>query len=345
MNKFVNLTIIASLISIHSITAQTKASQYHLENKFSAEGDGGWDYLTVDENAGRLYISHGTIVQVMDTKEGKIIGTIKDLKGVHGIALAENLNKGFITSGRDSTVVVFDLKTSATIEKISIHGQNPDAILYDNFTQRIFTFNGRSNDATVIDAKTNKIIGTIVLGSKPEFAVTNGKGKIFVNMEDTSMIYMINPATMKVEQQWTLKDGKEPSGLSIDKVNNRLFSVCDNKLMIVMDAETGKVIASLPIGEHVDGCGFDAELKRAFSSNGDGTLTVIQEVDANTFKVLENVPTQKGARTISVNSKTHHIYLPTAEYGETPKPTAENPRPRPSLKPNSFVILDVAPVK
>ena len=345
MKKFVNLTIIASLVIIHSITAQTKANQYNLANKFSIEGDGGWDYLTVDENSGKLYISHGTIVQVMDTKNGQIIGNIKDLKGVHGIALAENLNKGFITSGRDSSVVVFDLNTSATIEKISIHGQNPDAILYDNFTQRIFTFNGRSNDATVIDAKTNKTIGTIILGSKPEFAVTNGKGKIYVNMEDTCMVFMINPATMKVEQQWTLKRGKEPSGLAIDKVNNRLFSVCDNKLMIVMDAETGKVIASLPIGEHVDGCGFDAELKRAYSSNGDGTLTVIQEVDANTFKVLENVNTQKGARTISVNSKTHHIFLPTAEYGETPKPTNENPRPRPSVKPNSFVILDVAPVK
>ena len=345
MKKLIQLTIIVSLISIQTINAQSKASQYHIANKFSVEGDGGWDYLAVDDNSGRLYISHGTIVQVLDTKDGKTIGTIKDLKGVHGIAIAQDLNKGFITSGKDSTVVVFDLKTSLVTEKVSIHGQNPDAILYDDFTQRIFTFNGRSNDATVIDAKTNKIIGTIALGSKPEFAVTNSKGKIYVNMEDTSMIYMINSKTMKVEQQWALKNGKEPSGLAIDKATNRLFSVCDNKLMIVMDAESGKIITSLPIGEHVDGCGFDSEMKRVYSSNGDGTLTVIQEENANKFKVIENVSTQKGARTISVNSKTHHIYMPTAEYGETPKATTENPRPRPALKPNSFVILDVAPVK
>jgi DNA-binding beta-propeller fold protein YncE len=343
MKNYISLTAIVLLISINIATAQK--SQYKIANKFSVEGDGGWDYLTVDDTTGHLYISHQTVVQVIDTKDGKLLGTIKDLKGVHGIALAQNLGKGFITNGRDSSVTVFDLTNLSTIGKIPNVGQNPDAIMYDNFTKRVFTFNGGSNNITAIDAITGETIGKIALDGNPEFAVTNGKGKIFCNVEDLSMICQINPKTLKVENKWRLKEGKEPSGLAIDVANNRLFTVCDNKLMMIVDCETGKIITSVPIGEHPDGCGFDPVLKRAYSSNGDGTLTVVQEVDANTFKVLENVETQKGARTITVSAKTHHIYLPTAERGEKPKPTAENPKPRPAVKPNSFVILDVELVK
>lgn len=341
--KTISLSALVLLISINIATAQK--SQYKIANKFSVEGDGGWDYLTVDDSTGHLYISHQSVVQVIDTKDGKLLGTIKDLKGVHGIALAQDLGKGFITNGRDSSVTVFDLTNITTIAKITNVGQNPDAILYDNYSKRVFTFNGGSNNITAIDALTGKIVGKIALDCGPEFAVTNGKGKIYCNLEDLGMICQFNAKTLKVENKWRLKEGKEPSGLAIDVATNRLFSVCSNKMMVISDGETGKVITSVPIGEHPDGCGFDPVLKRAYSSNGDGTLTVVQEVDANTFKVLENVSTQKGARTITVSGKTHHIYMPTAERGEAPKPTEENPHPRPAVKPNSFVILDVDLVK
>lgn len=320
-------------------------SNYSIINKISIEGDGGWDYLFADEATNRVYISHSTQVQVLDVAAKKVVGTISDLKGVHGIAVANDLNKGFISNGKDSSVTVFDLKTFSIIVKVNIAGRNPDAILYDEFSHRVFTFNGGSDNASVLDAKTNKVLGMITLDGKPEFSVTDGKGKIYVNIEDKSMVKMINPATMKVEKEWSVSPGQEPSGLAYDKANQRLFSVCDNKMMAVSDALTGKVITTLPIGERVDGAAFDSQLKRAYSSNGDGTMTVVQQKDKDTYEVLENVATQKGARTIAVNTKTNHLFLPTAEYGETPAVTEENKHPRPSIKPGSFVILEIAPTK
>ncbi len=341
MKKIILSSILVSVMGIQAVHAQ---SNYKVANKFSVEGDGGWDYLSVDDSQDRLYISHGTVVQVMNTKDGKIIGTVKNLNGVHGIAFSENMNHGYITNGKDSSVTVFDLKTLETIRKVPVMGQNPDAVLFDFYTQRLFTFNGNSNDISVFDVSVDKYIGKIKLEGNPEFAVNDDKGYIYVNIENLSMICKINASTMKVENKWRLKEGKEPSGLAIDKESHRLFSVCDNKMMVISDYEKGVVIASVPIGENPDGCAFDPELKRAYSSNGDGTLTVVQEVDANTFKVLENLPTQKGARTIAVSAKTHHLYLPTAERGEKPKSTAENPHPRPVVKPNTFMVLDVEPL-
>ncbi len=323
--------------------AQTK-SNYKVSGKFSLEGDGGWDYITADDSTGRLFVSHGTIVQVVDAKSGKTIATIPDLKGVHGIALAPEFNKGFITNGKDSTVTVFDLKTYATLAKVKVTGANPDAILYDPFSKKLFIYNGRTSNATVMDAGSNKVVETIPLDGKPEFSVSDGKGKVYVNIEDKSEISMINSTTLKVEQTWSIKPGEEPSGLALDNTTHRLFSVTD-KLMVILDAQTGKVVTTLPIGERVDGVAFDPGVKRAYSSNGDGTMTVVQEGDANSFKVMENVVTQKGARTICVDKKTHHLYLPTAEFGETPAKTNDNPHPRPSVKPNSFVVLDIEPVK
>lgn len=331
------------LVCNNSITAQTK-SEYKIAHKFSVEGDGGWDYITSDDAEGRLFISHSTVVQVVDVKTGKTIATIPDLKGVHGIALAPEFNKGFITNGKDSTVTVFDLKTYASLDKVKVTGANPDAILYDSFSKKVFIYNGRTSNATVMDAKTNKIIETIPLDGKPEFSVSDGNGNVYVNIEDKSEISRINSSTLKVEQTWPIAPGEEPSGLAIDNTTHSLFSVTD-KLMVILDAQTGKVITTLPIGDRVDGVAFDPVLKRAYSSNGDGTMTVVQEEDANSFKVLENVVTQKGARTICVDKKTHHIYLPTAEFGETPAATKENPRPRPQVKPNSFVVLDVECIK
>ncbi|MFN8257597.1 MAG: YncE family protein [Bacteroidales bacterium] len=320
--------------------AQTNQAKYKIANKINLEGDGGWDYLTVDDSTSRLFISHGTMVQVLDLNTHKLIGTIPDTKGVHGIALARDLNKGFISCGRDSSVTVFNLKTLEFISKVKVTGANPDAILYDPFSQKVFVYNGRSSNATVIDAKTEKVIETIPLPGKPEFSVTNLKGKVYVNIEDKSEICQIDATTLKLEQTWLIAPGEEPTGLAIDLKNHQLFSVCD-KLMVAVSTDNGKVVGSAAIGNNVDGVAFDPILNRIYTSNGEGTMTIIQPMENNKFRVLENLTTQKGARTIALNYKTHNIYLPTAEFGETPAPTAENQHPRPSVKPNTFTILEI----
>lgn len=330
------LTIACLLISSVPLLAQ---SNYKIAGKIHLEGEGGWDYLNVDAVNGRIFVSHGSIAQAVDIKTGTLAGTIPDTKGIHGIAVANDLNKGFTSNGRDSSVTVFNLQTLKVLTILKITGKNPDAILYDPFSQRVFTFNGGSSNSTVIDAKENKVIGTIALDGKPEFSQTDGKGHVFVNIEDKSMINVINSKTMTVEQHWSIAPGEEPSGLALDNENHRLFSVCSNKLMVVTDALTGKVITTLPIGDRCDGVAFDPKLKRAYSSNGEGTMTVVQEVDANTFKVLETVQTLPGARTITVDKRTGHLYLTTAEY----EAAAAGSNRRPAAKPNSFMILDIAP--
>jgi DNA-binding beta-propeller fold protein YncE len=336
--------ILLMLFGISTAFAQPGHSRYKIADKIHLEGDGGWDYLTMDDSTSRLYISHGMIVQVLDVIGKKLVGTIPDTKGVHGIALARDLNKGFISNGRDTSVTIFDLQTLRVITKVRVTGNNPDAILYDPFSHKVFTYNGRSSNSTVIDANSDKVIGTIDLPGKPEFSVTDGKGKIYVNIEDKSQLCLINPTTLKVEKTWSVAPGEEPSGLALDVKNHRLFVVCGNKLMLVLDAENGNVITKLDIGEGVDGVAFDPGLKRIYSSNGEGTMTVVQEENKDTFKVLENLPTQRGARTITLNPKTHRIYLPVAEYGEAPAATAENPHPRPTVKENTFTILEIEPL-
>ena len=316
-------------------------SNYRIENKIHIDGNGGWDYITMDEAASRLYVSHGNEMNVVDIATHKVIGTIPDTKGVHGIALAKDLDKGFISNGRDTSVTIIDLKTLKFITKVKVTGNNPDAILYDPLSHKVFTFNGRSSNSTVIDAKTNKVIGTIKLIGKPEFPVNDLTGKIYVNIEDKNSISVINVNTLKVEQTWSVAPGESPSGLAIDIKNKRLFSVCENKLMVVVDYITGKVITTVKIGEGVDGVSFDPGLNRVYSSNGEGTMTVVQEKDANTFTVLENVYTQKGARTITVNTKTHKLYLPTAVYGEAPASTSQNPHPRTAVKPGTFEVIEI----
>jgi YVTN family beta-propeller protein len=328
------------LLTFVALQAQTK-SNYKIATKIKAAGEGGWDYLIADEPSDRLFVSHGMMVQVIDTKTNEVIGTIADTKGVHGITLAYDLNKGFISCGRDSSVTVFDLKTLATIGKIKITGVNPDAILYDAFSKKVFVYNGRSKNATVIDAKTDKVVETIALEGKPEFSVTDLAGKIYVNIEDKNLVTVINATTLKVEANWPITGGDEPTGLALDNTTHRLFTVCGNKLMVIMDAANGKVIASLPIGDGCDGVAFDKELKRAYSSNGEGNMTVVQEENENSFKVVETVETQRGARTICANSKTHHVYLSAGEYDEAPAPTTENPHPRPKVKSGTFVVLDI----
>lgn len=332
------------LLSLIGLNGQTPSAKYKIVQKIQLTGDGFWDYLNADDATGMLYVSHGKMVNVVDMKTGTNVATITDVNGVHGIAIAPEFNKGFISNGADSNVTVFNTKDFKVIEKVAVTGRNPDAILYEPYTKSIITWNGRSSNATVIDAKTDKVIQTIALAGKPEAAVSDGEGKVFVNIEDKSEVSMINTKTWKVEQTWSISPGHGPSGLALDNVNHRLFSAT-SKLMVVLDAETGKVITTLPTGDRVDGAGFDPGLRRAYSSCGEGVITVVQEENPNSFKVLANVPTQAGARTISVSEKTHRIYLPTAEFGPAPEKTADNPRPRPALKPGTFTILVVEPVK
>lgn len=325
---------------------QSAKSEYTILNKIPVAGDGGWDYLSVEEKgAGRLFISHGTVVQVLDLGTGQLAGTIKDTPGVHGIALAPELNKAFISVGRNASVKVIDMKTFAVLADVKVTGENPDAIMYDKYSKKVFVFNGRTSNATVIDASTNEVVGTIALEGKPEFPVSDNGGKIFVNIEDKSLITVISADSLKVLKSWPIAPGEEASGLAVDNETHRLFAVCGNKLMVVVDATDGHVVANLPIGDGSDGVKFDPILKRAYSSNGEGTMTVVQEIDKDNFKVLENIKTMPGARTLALDPRTHHIYTPTAEFNPPPAATKDNPNPRRSAKPGTFVILDIAPVK
>lgn len=337
MKNLLSIICIAVLFSVSNLFAQ---SGYKVVNQIHLEGDGGWDYLSVDEAAGRLYVSHSSMALVVDLKSGKQIGKISDTNGIHGIAIASGLNKGFTSNGRDNSVTVFDLKTLEVLGKIQVTGKNPDAILYDAFSQKLFTFNGGSSNASVIDPKLSKEIATIQLDGKPEFPQTDGNGKIFVNIEDKSEISVINTNTLKIEKTWSIAPGEEPSGLALDNETHRLFSVCGNKLMVVSDAEAGKVVTTVPIGDGCDGVAFDPATKRAFSSNGEGTITVVQQENKDSFKVIETIVSQRGARTIAIDKTTHHLYLSTAEFGAP----IEGQR-RPPIKPGTFMVLDVAPVK
>jgi hypothetical protein len=311
------------------------ASGYHVIKTVPVGGDGFWDYLTVDSQARRLYISHATHVAVMDIDSDTIVGDIPDTEGVHGIALAPEFSRGFTSNGRANTVTIFDLKTLNTLGTVKT-GTNPDAILFDGVTKRVFTMNGRSHDTTAINAADGSVVGTLDLGGKPESAVADGTGNIYVNIEDRSELVRLNAEKLTILNRWPLAPCEEPSGLAMDQKTHRLFAGCHNRMMAVVDAETGKVIARPPIGEGVDGDAFDPETKDAFASNGDGTLTVIHEDSPEKFKVVENVPTKRSARTMALDAKTHRIYLSAADLGPPP----EGQR-WPSIVPGSFVILIV----
>lgn len=332
--QIIILVCLVLLCSNYQLSAQ---STYKISRQIPVEGEGFWDYITVDETQGRVYVSHSNVAQVIDIKLGKVAGTIPDTKGIHGIAVAPELNKGFTSNGRDSSVTVFDLKTLAVTGRIKVTGQNPDAILYDPFSKKVFTFNGRSHDATVIDAVSNAVVATVPLAGKPEFSQTDNHGKVYVNIEDKSLISVINAQNLKVEKSWSIAPGEEPSGLALDNETHRLFSVCGNKMMVISDAEAGKAITSLPIGDRCDGVAFDPSLKRAYSSNGEGTISVVQEVSKDSFKVLETITSMPGARTIAVNKSTHKLYLPTARF----EATSNQENRRPAMKPDSFVVLEV----
>jgi DNA-binding beta-propeller fold protein YncE len=313
----------------------------HVVKTYRLGGDGGWDYLKADPESHRLFISRATHVIVMDMDSGKVVGDIPDTPGVHGIALANELGRGFTSNGREGTVTIFDLKTLAPIGKIKAVGENPDSILFDPATKRVFTFNGRSHDSTAIDAATGNIVGKIALGGKPEFAVSTGNGEVFANLEDKSELLRLDPKNLKVQNRWPLAPCQEPSGLAMDMKNRRLFAGCDNKMMAVVNADTGKVITTLPIGGGVDANGFDPDNGLAFASCGDGVLTVVNEETPDKFSVAQNVTTERGARTMTIDAKTHQIFLVTAKFGPPPAATPDQPRPRPTILPDTFEVLVV----
>ena len=314
---------------------------YKVLTKFKIGGTGGWDYVTVDSAGRRIYVSHSNIVEVLDADSGKVVGQVKDLHGVHGIAIAPDLNKGFISNGQSNSVTVFDLKTLARVGEPAVGGQNPDSICYEPKTKHIFTFNGRSNDSTAIDAKTNEILKTFPVGPKPEFCVVDGAGKIYVNMEDSSEVVEIDATKPGVVRRAPLTPCEGPTGLAIDVKNKKLFSACGNKMMAVTDIPTFKVIATPAIGAGTDGAGFDAGTGLAFSANGgDATLSIVKQVNGK-YETVDSVPTTRGARTMTVDQKLHRVLLLAAEYGPAPEAKPGQKKGRPPILPGTFHVLVV----
>jgi DNA-binding beta-propeller fold protein YncE len=313
---------------------------YHVIKELHLGGEGGWDYLTVDSAARRLYISRSTHVMVIDMDTDKVAGDIADTPGVHGIAIAPELNRGFTSNGKANTATIFDLKTLEVLGQVKT-GENPDAILYDPASKRVFTFNGRSHDTTVFAADSGKVVGSIPLGGKPEFAAADGRGKVYVNIEDTNEVVEIESGKLLLTKRYSLKPCEEPTGMGLDAERHRVYSGCHNKVMTVLDTETGKVIAAVPIGEGVDGNGYDPKTGLAFSSNGDGTLTVVRESSPGKFEVAETVATQRGSRTMVIDPKTHNIYLAAAQFSPQPASAAGGARPRPTMIKESFAVLVV----
>jgi YVTN family beta-propeller protein len=331
------LVFILTMLAFVQLNAQEK-NTLHISKTFHIQSGDGWDYIAVGPGNNRLYVSHGTQVNILDNTTGDSVGIIENTTGVHGIAFDEANGKGYTSNGRLNNVTVFDLKTNNVITQVPT-GQNPDAIMYEPFSKKIVTCNGRSKDLSVIDLTDNKVIATIPLGGKPETAVSNAAGKLYVNIEDKSEIAEVDMKTFTVTNHWSIAPGEEPSGLAFDKKTNRLFAGCSNKLLMVVDASNGKIVDKLPIGDGCDGVGFDAGTKTVYSSNGEGTLSVIHEKSADKFEALTPVPTKRGARTIAVDQATHLVYLPTAEF----EPKDPNTQGRPKMIPGTFQVLVVGP--
>jgi YVTN family beta-propeller protein len=338
--KIIFLLTASILLLSFSISAQSNSSGISLIKKTIIGGTGGWDYVFISAEDRHLYLSHGNQVEVVNADTHEMIGVITDTKGVHGIAAIPSLSKGYITNGKADNVTVFDIKTLKAKTVIPA-GTNPDALLYDKFSNRVFIFNNDSKNVTVINAKTDTVIATIDLGGNPEAGVSNDKGLVYVNLEDANEIVVFESKALVVKNRFKLSPGEKPTGIAMDKKTHRLFSACRNsQLMMVLDADNGKIVAQLPIGKGVDGAGFDEVSKLVFSSNGDGTITVIKEVSADKFVVIDTIKTEPGARTMTFDSKTKHIFTATPQFGDTPAPTSENPKPRPAILPGTFMLLE-----
>lgn len=316
------------------VNIQAAEGPYHLLKEIPVGGEGGWDYLSVDEAGRRLYISHGTKAVVIDIDKDAVCGEIADTPGIHGVAIASDLRRGFTSNGRENKASIVDLKTLKTIEKVET-GQNPDGMLYEPEQQQVYMFNGRSQSATVIDAKTGKVVATVSLPGKPEFGTADPKaGRVYNNQEDKSLVAVIDTKTHQVVNSWPVAPGEEPSGMAIDVAHHRLFIGCGNRKMIVMDNTNGKVVADLPIGQGVDACAFDPGTHYSFASCGDGTVTVVQEESPDKFTVIQTLKTEPRARTMTLDPKTHRIYLASAKF----EAAAAGER-RPRMVADSFKIL------
>jgi hypothetical protein len=340
-NKFTRLAGVIGLaiLNITTTSLQSADTRYHFLKEIPVGGEGGWDYLTVDENAGRLYVSHATKVVVIDLDKESIVGEIEDTPGIHGVAIATKLGRGFSSNGKENKSSIFDLKTLKTLSKVET-GENPDAILYEPEREEVYTFNGRGNSATVFEAKTGKVIATIDLGGKPEFAQIDQKaGRIYCNLEDKSEVAVIDMKTHTVVQRWPIAPGEEASGMAIDLDHHRLFLGCANKLMVMMDSASGKVITTVPIGDRVDGNAFDPATRLAFSSNGEGNVTIAHEDSPDKLTVVQTLKTEVGAKTMTLDPKTHKIYLGAAKYEAMPAQPAAAPRQRPRIISGSFKVL------
>jgi DNA-binding beta-propeller fold protein YncE len=320
--------------------AAPQAGGYHVIRRIPVGGEGGWDYLRVDPDAHRIYISRGTHMMVVDENSGKVIGDLQDTKGIHGIALATDLGKGFTSNGGDQSVTVFDLKTIKPITVIKVTGENPDSIIYDPQSKRVFTLNGRSSNATAIDATSNKVVGTVNLNGKPEEPTLDGRGNMFVNLEDKSAILEFDVKTLAVKGSWPIAPCEGPSALAYDSAHHRLFAACD-KILGVINADSGKVVASPPIGGDPDGDGYDPGTGMIFAACREGLVSVIHEDGPDKYSVIGNITTQFGTRTMALDPKTHHVFTVTADFKAAPPPTPDNPRPRPQPIEGSFVILEI----
>jgi YVTN family beta-propeller protein len=300
------------LLAAISSNAQP-ATEMHLLTTFHLGGTGGWDYLSIQPGSDKLYVSHGTQVNIVNKTTGDSLGVIPNTTGVHGIAFVPKLNKGYTSNGRLNTLTVFDLQTNKVFGQLPV-GQNPDAIMYDEFSKRLIVCNGRSKDISIVDPENDKVTGTIDVGGKPEEAVTNGAGTLFVNIEDKSEIVVIDLKSQRVLHRWALKPGEAPTGLAIDKKTNRLFSTCsDSRLLMVLDAGTGAVISKIPIGAGCDGVAFDEASHYIYTSNGEGNITVVKQGAKDSYSTTGTILTKKGARTITLDVTTHKLYLPAKE--------------------------------
>ena len=304
----------ALLLLACSVSALAASPNYSVIKKIPIPGKGGWDYLAVDDAARRLYVSHATEVEILNLDSGEKLGSIPTV-GMHGIALAPEFNHGFLSDGKGNTVIMFDLKTMKVLAKID-SPKDPDGIIYDDGSKRVFAFNGDSNSSTAIDAATGKVAGTVDLGGGPEFAAADGHGYVFNNLEDESLVLKINSHDLKVEQRWPTAPCSSPSSMAMDRANHRIFVGCRSKVMAVLDADSGKVITTLPIGDHVDATVYDPEKKLIFNSNGEGTITVIEQDDPNKYEVVQTVQTAPRAKTMAFDPKTHRLFLSTAENGQ-----------------------------
>jgi YVTN family beta-propeller protein len=338
MKAFLHLVTLG-LLGTLAVPAHGADRSYRLLKEIQVGGDGGWDYLTVDSAGRRLYVSHGTQVVVIDIDKDEVVGEIADTPGVHGLAVAPDLGRGFSSNGRENKASVVDLKTLKTLEKVDT-GENPDGMLYETAQQEVYMFNGRGKSATVIDAKTSKVTATIPLPGKPEFGAADSKaGRVYNNQEDKSEVAVIDTKTHKVIGAWPIAPGEEPSGMAFDPVHDRLFLGCGNKLMVMMDSENGKVVATVPIGQGVDANAFDPGTQLAFASCGDGTVTIAHEDAPDKLTVVQTLKTEPRARTMALDPKTHRIYLASAKFEASTEQPGPGKRQRPRMVPSTFKIL------